>query len=656
MSRSTRRRVYLTDLPLEEARARWIDALRKRGLLEPLPGEPVSVIEACGRITAQVVAAARSVPHYHAAAMDGVAVRASDTFGASETAPIRLTRDRYVPVDTGEPLPDGTDAVIMIEDIHEVDGAIEIIAPAVPWQHVRPAGEDVVATELLLPSNHCIRPVDLGALVAAGVQQVQVRRRPRVLLVPTGDEVVDPSRDLCPGQVPEFNSAMLAAEVTGWGGMPLRHPIMPDDADRLTEALTSAPEHGLLVVNAGVSAGERDHTVEVFGRLGQVVVHGVAIRPGKPVILGIVRGRPAIGLPGYPVSAMLTFDLFARPVVYALLGLAPPERERLRGTLARKVHSTLGVDEFLRVTAGRVGERLVIAPLARGAGVVTSLVRADGWLVIPRTSEGIEAGAEVEIELRRPRTTVESTVVVVGSHDVALDVLGDFLRRADPSAALASAHVGSLGGLLALRRGEAHLAGVHLLDEATGEYNVPYVRQHLSDRAVMLVTLAHREQGLLVAPGNPLGIRGIADLTRADVRFINRQRGAGTRLLLDYELRRAGLAAQRIRGYDREVYTHMATAVAVASGAADAGLGILAASRAMGLDFIPIARERYDLAVPLEHLGSPLIERVLAILDSPAFKDAVAGLGGYDLSETGKRIPVDMWSGARTPEGHRARS
>jgi putative molybdopterin biosynthesis protein len=634
------RRVYLTDLPLEEARARWLGALRERGLLEPLHGEAVSVFDACGRVTAEAVAAARSVPHYHAAAMDGVAVRAAGTFGASETAPIRLARDRYVPVDTGEPLPEGTDAVIMIEDVSEIDGALEVIAPAVPWQHVRPAGEDVVATELLLPSNHLIRPVDVGALVAAGVQRAHVRRRPRVLLIPTGDEVTDPSHDLRPGQVPEFNTAMLAAEVTGWGGEPLRHPIMPDDPCRLTEALASVPAHDLLVINAGASAGERDHTVEVFNRLGQVFVHGVAIRPGKPVILGIVRDRPAIGLPGYPVSAMLTFDLFARPVVYALLGLAPPERERLRGALARKVHSTLGVDEFVRVTAGRVGDRFVIAPLTRGAGVVTSLVRADGWLVIPRTSEGIEAGAEVEIELRRPKATIESTVVAAGSHDVALDVLADFLRRSDPTAALASAHVGSLGGLLALRRGEAHLAGVHLLDETTGEYNVPYVRQHLPDRAVVLVTLAHREQGLLVAPGNPRGIRSIADLGRADVRFINRQRGAGTRLLLDYELRRAGVAAQQIRGYDREVYTHMATAVAVATGAADAGLGILAAARAVGLDFIPVARERYDLVVPQEHLESPLVRRLLTILETPAFKAAVAALGGYDMSETGRRITV----------------
>lgn len=640
-----RRQIYLSDLPLEEAIARWTGTLRARGLLEPLPGELVPATEACGRVTAEAVFAARSVPHYHAAAMDGIALQAADTFGATETAPVRLSADRYVPVDTGDPLPGGTDAVIMVEDIHEVDGQVELVAPAVPWQHIRPAGEDIVATELLLPSNHLIRPVDVGALVAAGVHHLKVRRRPRVLLVPTGDEIVDPTGPLHPGQIPEFNTAVLVAEVSLWGGEAVRHPVVPDDTDQLEQALSSAPEFDLVVVNAGASAGIRDYTAEIFRRLGEVLVHGVAIRPGKPVILGIVHGKPAIGLPGYPVSTVLTFDLFARPVVYTLLGLAPPERDRLRATLVRKVHSTLGVDEFVRMTAGRVGDRIVVAPLARGAGVVTSLVRADGWLVIPRTSEGIEAGTEVEIELLRARAAVEATVVVVGSHDVALDVLADFLRRAHPTAALASAHVGSLGGLLALRRGEAHMAGIHLLDETTGEYNVPYVRQYLPDRAVTLVTLAHREQGLLVPPGNPKGIRSIADLARPDVRFINRQRGAGTRLLLDYELRRTGVTPQQVRGYDREVYTHMAVAVSVTTGAADVGLGILAAARAMGLDFVPVARERFDIAIPGEHLSSPLVEHVLAVLERHDFKTAVAALGGYDLSQTGTRILVTPRTG-----------
>ena len=634
MSR-TGQRVYLTDLPLEEAYARWNAALRARGLLQPLPAESVPVTEACGRVTAEPVAAARSVPHYHAAAMDGIAVRAAETFRASETTPVRLPRDRYVPVNTGDPMPEGTDAVIMIEDVHEINGLAEILASAAPWQHVRPAGEDIVATELLLPSNHRVDPLDVGALVAAGVQTVNVRRRPVVHFIPTGNEIVDPSGDLRPGQIPEFNTAMLMPEVQEWGGVPVRHPIARDAPDALAAALRQASPCDLLVTIAGASSGARDYTAETFSRLGEVAVHGVAIRPGKPAVLGIVDGRPAIGLPGYPVSAMLVFDLFARPVVYALLGLAPPVRERLRATVVRKVHSTAGVDEFVRVMVGRVGGRTVAAPLARGAGLMTSLVRADGWLVIPRTSEGIEAGTEVDVELRRPAAAIASTVMVVGSHDVALDVLADFLRRADPTSRLASAHVGSLGGLLALRRGEAHMAGVHLLDEDTGEYNISYVRRYLPGTPTALVTLAQRDQGLLVARGNPKHIRGITDLAGAGVRFVNRQRGAGTRVLLDYELRRAGLAPQQLQGYEREVYTHMAVAVTVATGAADCGLGILAAARALGLDFVPVIRERFDLAIPEEHMESRLVRQVLAVLDVPEFRRAVASLGGYDLSLTG---------------------
>lgn len=643
MSRAGRR-IYLTDLPLEEAISHWIGTLRSRGLLDPSPAEAVAAAEACGRVTAEAICAARSVPHYHAAAMDGIAVRAADTFGASETAPVLLPPGSFVVVNTGDAMPPDADAVVMAEDIRYVGGACEILAPVVPWQHVRSVGEDVIATELLIPSSHLIRAVDVGAMMAAGVVQVPVRRRPHVALIPTGDEVADAAGPLSPGQVPEFNTAMLAAEVAIWGGVALRHPIVPDDPAALAAAINSATESGtgcdLLVVNAGASAGERDHTAAVFEQLGEVLAHGVAIRPGKPVILGIVRGRPAIGLPGYPVSAMLTFDLFARPVVYGLLGLVPPERERLRATLVRKVHSTLGVDEFVRVTAGRVGGRMVVAPLGRGAGLVTSLVRADGMLVIPRTSEGIEAGEEVEVELWRPRSAIEGAVLVVGSHDVALDVLADFLHRANPDASLNSAHVGSLGGLLALGRGEAHMAGIHLLDEATGEYNIPYVRQYLPGRAVVLVTLAHREQGLLVSSGNPKGIFGIPDLARKEVRFVNRQRGAGTRLLLDYEMRRCGLSPHDVRGYDREVYTHMATAAAVASGAADAGLGILAAARAMGLGFVPVARERFDLAILQEHVASPLIQSVLRVLERDDFKAAVAALGGYDLSATGTQVVV----------------
>ncbi|MDR7434978.1 MAG: molybdopterin biosynthesis protein [Armatimonadota bacterium] len=635
------RKIYLTDVPLEEALRRWLGILRDRGILRPLEGERVIVEEALGRVTAEPVVALRSSPHYHASGVDGIAVRAKETFGASETSPVRLRRDQFVLLDTGDPLPPGYDAVIMIEDVYELpSGEVEIIAPAIPWQHVRPVGEDIVATELLLPTNHRIRPVDIGAMLASGVTEVSVRRKPQVFLIPTGDELVEPGQALQMGSVVEFNTRVLSAMVEEWGGQPFRHPPVPDDLDALLEAIHKGRDHDVIVVNAGSSAGGKDLTATAIETLGEIILHGVSIRPGKPTILGILETKPVVGIPGYPVTAILTFDLFVKPLVYGFLGLPVPRREMAKAVLTRRVTSSMGVDEFVRVKLGRVGERLVATPLGRGASLISTMVRADGLLVIPRSSEGIEAGSEVEVELLRPEEEVTNTLVVVGSHDVALDVLADFLRKRYPGVSLSSAHVGSLGGLMAIRRGEAHMSGIHLLDEETGEYNVPYVRRFLADEDVVLVTLAHRDQGLMVRPGNPKGIRGIEDLTREDVTFVNRQRGAGTRILLDFHLKQLGIDPTRIRGYEREEYTHMSVAVAVASGAADAGLGIYAAARALGLDFIPVAKERYDLVIPREYLKTPLVRQALEVLSSPEFRAEVEKLGGYDTTETGQMVPL----------------
>jgi len=631
------RQIYLSDVPLEEAQQVWLETLRARGLLRPLEAETVAAAESLHRVTAGPVYAAGSAPHYHASAVDGIAVRAEETFGASETSPVRLGPGRFRPVNTGDPLPQGFDAVVMVEDIHEIpSGEVELIGPAIPWQHVRPVGEDIVATELLLPTNHRIRPADLGALLAAGVTEVPVRRRPRLLIIPTGDELVEPGSPPAPGAIVEFNSHVLAAMAQEWGALAARHAPVRDDPIALADVLLRGRDHDLVVVNAGASAGTRDFAVDALRRAGEVILHGVSIKPGRPTILGVVGKTPVVGIPGYPVTSMLTFDLFVKPVVFALQGLPVPRREVVRAVTTRTITSVMGLDEFVRVKLGEVGGRLVASPLGRGAGLISTMVRADGLLVIPRSSEGVAAGREVEVALLRPREEIARTLVVVGSHDVALDVLADFLRRRDPGISLSSAHVGSLGGLGALRRREAHMSGIHLLDEETGEYNAPYVRRYLPGEEVVLVTLAHRDQGLMVRPGNPKAIAGLADLVREDVVFINRQRGAGTRLLLDFTCKRAGIDPARIRGYEREAYTHMAVAAAVASGAADAGLGIYAAARALGLDFLPVARERYDLVILREYLHVPLVQEALAVLASAEFQEEVRKLGGYDTAETGK--------------------
>jgi putative molybdopterin biosynthesis protein len=634
-----KRKVYLSEQPLEEARQKYLEHLDQQGALVPGPPEEIAAADAVGRVTAAPVFAAVSSPHFHAAAMDGVAVRARDTFGASETTPLTLRLGPTVQVvDTGDPLPENCDAVIMIEDVHWTgEDTFEIFAAAFPWQHVRVMGEDLVATEMIVPANHVIRPVDVGGLLAGGVVRVKVHPRPRVAFIPTGTEVVEPGGPLRPGDIVEYNSRVLGALVREWGADFMRYDIVPDDYDRLRTVLDAAVDASdLVIINAGASAGREDFSAHLIEDLGRVLVHGVGIKPGKPVILGEIRGKPVFGIPGYPVSAVLNCELFVRPVIYAKLGRAVPPRPRVSALLSRRVVSPMGVDEFVRVKLGKVGDKIICTPLGRGAGLILTLIRADGLLVVPRLQEGFEAGQTVDVELLRPLSEIEETTVVIGSHDIALDVLANHLKVKFPEASLSSAHVGSLGGLLALRRGEAHVAGTHLLDETTGEYNVSYIQKHLPGRGVVLVNLAYREQGFIVAPGNPLGIKGFEDLAREGVRFVNRQRGAGTRVLLDYHLRLRGIGPDRVCGYEREEYTHMAVAAAVAGGTADCGLGIRAAASALGLDFVPVAEERYDLCILKEYWDQPVVGRLLEVIRDPRFQADVYALGGYDLRDCGR--------------------
>lgn len=665
------RRYFLTDIPLEQARERFFGALERAGALSPLPAEMTPLAQARGRVTARPLWAAISSPHYDAAAMDGVAVRSADTVGATETAPVSLTTAGTaggVPpqarwVDTGEPLPPGFDAVIMVEHLHRVDDhTIRIMAPVAPWQHVRPLGEDIVATELVLPENHRLTPVDLGACAAAGLTEAPVRRRPRVAIIPTGSELVPVGSRLKPGDIVEFNSLMLSALVEEWGGSATVAAPVPDDYPAIRDAARAAlAGNDVVIINAGSSAGSADYTAAVVEELGQLLVHGIAIRPGHPVVLGLagrdpdasspVVGnpgagssgaggpdvKPVVGLPGYPVSAVLTAELLVKPLLERKLGLGPQNwRPRLAARITRKVLSPLGEDEFLRVKLGRVGERLVATPVQRGAGVIMSLARADGLALIPRFSEGVEAGAEVAVELLRPLDAVENTIVAAGSHDLTLDLMSSWLRRRHPGLTLSSSHIGSLGGLVALRRGEAHLAGSHLLDEATGDYNVAYLRRYLPGLPVLLVNLVGRVQGLVVNPGNPKEIHTLADLLRPGVSFVNRQRGSGTRVLLDYKLKEMGAGAGGIRGYDREEYSHLAVAAAVKGGSADAGLGILSAAKALGLDFVPLLNEQYDLVIPRSHYESDLLQPLLALLQDAEFRQEVANLGGYDTAGMGR--------------------
>jgi putative molybdopterin biosynthesis protein len=631
---------FVSDVPASQALDAWRDACAAAGCPPRVDAVRVPVGEAVGRVTAEPVWARRSSPAFDAAGMDGIAVRAADTVGAAETTPVLLTD--FVVVDTGDPLPDGYDAVVMREYVHHVGNAAEVHAAVPPYQHVRSIGEDVSASELLLPAGHRLRPVDVAAAAAAGVVELAVRRAPVVVIVPTGDEIRPIGTEPAPGEILDTNSLMLAAQARELGCTARVTPIVPDDPARITEAMReAAADADLVVLVAGSSAGRDDYTARVVAGAGTLAVHGVAVRPGHPVVLGTVPSEsgtatPVLGAPGYPVSAALTFDIFAAPLLAALEGAAPRERPATTARLARKLASNIGMDDWVRVRLGRVGGEIVATPLPRGAGVLTSLVRADGLLVVPAGLEGHHAGERVRVELLRGLGEIGRTIVAIGSHDLVLDVAASALRADDPLITLAGSNVGSLGGLVALRDGLCHLAGSHLLDPATGEYTLPYVEKVLGGEDVAVVRLVHRDQGLIVAPGNPLGLAGIEDLPR--VRYVNRQRGAGTRVLLDHELANRGIDPADIDGYSREEHTHLAVAAAVAAGRADAGLGILAAARAFGLDFVPVAREPYDLVLRASTVDDPLLAPLWELLARKTFQADVEALGGYSCAEMGRRI------------------
>ena len=630
---------FIRDVPAARALDAWRSAREAGGCPARLPAVRMSLEDAAGRVTAEPVWARSSSPPFDAAGMDGIAVRAADTLGAGETTPVYLDPDTYDVVDTGDPMPDGRDAVVMREHVHYSDGSAELRTAVPPYQHVRSIGEDVSTAELLLPEGHRLRAVDLAAAAAAGATDLLVRRRPRISVLPTGDEVRPIGTQTGAGEILDTNSLMLAVQAREADCEAQCLPIEPDDPAGIAKAAHAAvADCDLLIIVAGSSAGRDDYTARVVAELGTLAVHGVAVRPGHPVVLGVIDGTPVLGAPGYPVSAALTFDIFAAPVLAELQGAAPRRRPRTRARLARKLASPLGMDDWVRVRLGMVGGTMVATPLPRGAGLLSSLVRADGLLVVPAGVEGHHPGDDVDVELLRALDEVENTIVAIGSHDLILDLAASHLRAADPLVTLASSNVGSLGGLVALRDGLCHLAGSHLLDPATGEYTLPYLDRILGERAVAVVRLAHRDQGLIVAPGNPLGLTEIQDLTRAGVRYVNRQRGAGHPRAPRPPAAPAGNQCRCRRRLRARGAHSPGRGGRVAAGRADAGLGIMAAARAFGLDFVPVTREPYDLVVTADALDSPLLAPLWALLHSDVFRAEVEELGGYATAEMGQRI------------------
>lgn len=629
--------IYLSNYELKEAVNIFFNKI------SPLNKEKeiIPTWESCGRVTANPIFAKISSPHYNSSAMDGIATLSTKTHGASDRNQIELEEGvDYVVVDTGDPIPREFDCVIMVEDLIKVnEKKVKIYKSAISWQNIRPIGEDIVETQLIVPSNHRIRPVDIGSIIAGGVNETEVYKKPVVGVIPTGTEIVEPGSRLEVGDIIDFNSRVFSAQVGEWGGIPRRYEIQRDIYEDIRAIVSRASkECDIILINAGSSAGREDFTSRVIEELGEVFVHGVAIKPGKPVILGQVNGKPIVGIPGFPVSAYFIMEYIVKRLIEAHQGIETKERKSARAFLSRRVMSSLKYLEFVRVKLGYVGGRLIATPLSRGAGATMSLVNADGVLEVPQSVEGIEAGSEVDIKLLKDEEDIKNTLVIIGSHDPIIDIIGDLLHRRKGNLFLSSAHVGSMGGIMALKNGETHIAPIHLLDMESGEYNISYIKKYLTGKKMALIKGVNRIQGLLVKKGNPLNILGFNDLSREGIRFVNRQRGSGTRLLLDYNLKKLKINNEDIIGYDREEFTHLGVAAAVSSGDADAGLGVYSAASAMGLDFIPLGNEEYDFAVPEEYLETEMVRSFVDTIKSSDFSRELDRLGGYGYSNIGDII------------------
>lgn len=631
---------YLTNVPLEQAKRDYLSLLVEQGYAPRTQVIPVQ--QACGRVTAQPVYAHICAPHYAASAMDGVAVVARHTFGATETTPVTLRPEQFTVLDTGDPIPEDKDAVIMVEDIvKNPDGSITIHAAAAPWQHIRQIGEDVCAGEMILPAHMEVSPSAIGAMIAGGVLEIPVICKPLVGIIPTGDEIIPPCADPRPGDIMEFNSSIFSAMLGQWGAETKTYPIVPDKFDQIKAAVAqAAAECDLVILNAGSSAGREDFSAKVIGELGQVLYHGIAMKPGKPAILGCMGAKPILGVPGYPVSGIIVIEELLKPLIEYWLKAGAAPAAMAMATLTRPVVSGLKYQEFVRVRMGYVGDKLMASPLSRGSGVVSSFMKADGILTVPQGVEGYEAGEQVQVRLLSREDKLKNTLVVIGSHDPLLDELANLMHLEDGSVYMSSAHVGSMGGIMAIRRGEAHAAGCHLLDTETGEYNTAFIKKYFPKGGVKLLRCVGRQQGLMLQKGNPLGIEKFADIARPGLRFVNRQKGSGTRILTDYLCKKEGLAPETIYGYDREELTHTSVAAQLASGSADAGMGIYSAAQLYDLDFLPVCIEEYDLIIPDHAWESPMVRQMAATLKSQAFREKILSMGGYTLDRPGEIIEI----------------
>ncbi len=638
--RAARQEQFLEVVSADEARARFarhVDA-------SPLTGEQVTLSEALGRVLADDVHAPIDVPPFDRSNVDGFALRAVDTIGATDTVPRRLVLSPEVivcghapelavapgtatTIATGGVVPRGADAIVMVEQTEFVDdseqAAIDVRRAVAPGQFVSYAGSDIARGEIVLRRGARIGSREIGMLAACGIATVAVVRRPRVAVLSTGDELVMPGEPLKPAGVYDSNGAIIAAAVAEAGGEPVPFGAFRDDEAALRQAVTRAlAECDMVILSGGTSKGAGDLSHRVIAKLGEpgIIVHGVALKPGKPLCLAVANNKPVAILPGFPTSAIFTFHAFIAPLIRARAGLPPEAAETIEADVPVRIASELGRQEFVLVALVDGANGPAAFPIAKGSGSVTSFSQADGFIAVDALSTALDAGSRANVTLIGQAARMPD-VVIMGSHCVALDVvLGALAAQGLRGRSIA---VGSQGGVVAAGRGECDLAPVHLVDPATGIYNKHLLRDGLS-----LVKGWQRMQGFVFRAGDPR-FKGLSAAEALKVALaddnclmVNRNAGAGTRILIDQLL-----AGARPPGYTNQPRSHNAVAAAVAQGRADWGIAIQSVASLYGLGFLPIAPEDYDFLLVEARRDRPAVQAFLAALRDPATRERIAALG-----------------------------
>lgn len=628
-----KRNVYLDSIDLKD-----VPIVLKK-VLEDISFKRVSektkTKDSLGKITSKSIYANASSPSYNASAMDGVAVLASTTFEATESNPVTITSNYFEIINTGNVLPSEYDAVIMIEDIEENnDGSITIIKSVSSFENVRPIGEDIVLGELVIPKYHKIKPIDISGLLSAQINKVDTVKLPKVLIIPTGDEIIN-DEQIIKGKIVDSNSYYKQNRFLELGIKADVSEVQKDNYEVLRNFIVSkAKEYDLILIGAGSSAGTKDYAKSIIQENGKVYCHGINIKPGKPTIIGTINNTPVIGMPGYPVSTYMAFEEVVKPLIEMMTGIKKQENVVMKAKIVKKVYSSLKNHEFVRVRLGFVDEQLVAVPLDRKAGVTMSLIRADGILKIEKNNEGYEAGDFVDIKLIKNIAEIRNNLTIIGSHDIMFDVLESILIEEGIN--VSSSHVGSYGGVKAISSGQCNISPVHMLSD-DGDYNTHLIDKYL-DKSFKLIKGVSRKQGFYVKKGNPKNIKSIKDLLKPGINFVNRQRGSGTRILFDKLLKDNLIDPFQVNGYLYELPSHLLVAESVKDERFDVGLGIESVANMFQLEFIEIGFENYDFIVNDSFIKNPMYTKFIDAIRSKEFEMKLLEIGGYIINNIGSEI------------------